>query len=98
MKMMDMVNILKERYNFTNITEIDGAYYMSNDEFYISFIDPHSGTDFLYCLRADFPQTFDRWSSSLFEELFDAKDFDAVVKELHEFYENREEIIKEELA
>lgn len=98
MKMIDMVNTIKEKYNFTNIEEIDGAYYFSNDDFYISFIDPHSGTDYLYCLRADFPKTFDRWSNSLFEELFDEKDFDTVVNELHEFYENREEIIKEELA
>lgn len=98
MSILDMVNTIKETYNFKDIEEIDGAYYFSNNDFYISLIDPHSGTDYLYCLRADFPQTFDRWSSSLFEELFDVKDFDTVIHEIHEFYENREEIIKEELA
>ena len=48
-------------------------------------------------MRADFPETFDRWSVSLFEELFEINEFDKVVRKLEEFIGDKDNIVKEEM-
>ena len=65
----------------------------------ISLIAPHSGTNYKWMLRADYDETFDRWSVCLFEEYFsNSEEFKEVLKKLYEFIDNRKENIKEELS
>jgi len=76
---------------------VDDVYACKNNTLLIQFIYPHSGTDYKYCLRADFPETFDRWSVCLFEELFNHDEFNEVVRKLDEFVRDRDNIIKKEM-
>jgi len=69
----------------------------NNENLLINFIEPHSGTKWKYCLRADFPETFDRWSVALFEEDFKIDEFEKVVKKLEDFVNDKDNIVKEEM-
>jgi len=92
-----MLNKLIQQFNLQLVWEIDGAYVYNNENLLINFIELHSGTDWKYCLRADFPETFDRWSVALFEELFEINEFDEIVRKLEEFVNDKDDIVKEEM-
>jgi len=77
--------------------DVDGTYVYNNENLLINFIEPHSDTHWKYCLRADFPETFDRWSVALFEEDYEIDEFDEVVGKLKEFVSDKENIIKREM-
>jgi len=91
-----MLNKLIQQFNLQLVWEIDGAYVYNNENLLVNFIEPHSGTDWKYCLRADFPETFDRWSIALFDELFEINEFDEIVRKLEEFIGDKNNIVKEE--
>jgi len=95
---MDYLEHLKQLYILSLEWEVDGVSVWSGNGFYINFIQPHSGTDWLYCIRADFPETLDRWSVCLFEESFDTVDsFNSVLVKLNNFIQSKAEIVAEEL-
>ena len=75
-----MLNKLIQQFNLQLVWEIDGAYVYNNENLLINFIELHSGTDWKYCLRADFPETFDRWSVALFDEDFKIDEFGVATK------------------
>ncbi|WP_440110230.1 hypothetical protein [Paenibacillus sp. QZ-Y1] len=67
---MDYIKLLSSKYNLILSWSRHGVTVLESDELYIQLIEPHHGTDFQYCLRAEFPETMDRWSVALFEEYF----------------------------
>jgi hypothetical protein len=91
-----MLDKIINEFDLKLVWEVDGVSVWRNDELNIQFINPHSGTKFKYCLRADFPETLDRWSVCLFEEDFEENEFDSTFDKLKDFVKNKNKIIKEE--
>jgi len=67
---MDYIKLLTEKYDLILTWSNYGTAILKGKELYIQLIEPHHGTGFQYCLRADFPETFDRWGVALLEEEF----------------------------
>lgn len=93
----DILSILINRYDLEVSSVVGGSHYLKNEFMYVLLIEPHDYIGYKFLLRADYPETFDRWSVCLFEELFDAGNLSNVLVELDNFVENREENIKLEL-
>lgn len=91
------IEVIKERFDVEIKDEFDGNHYFANKKMLILLVEPHSGTEYKYCLRADFPETFDRWSVCLFDELFSNDEFDNKLLELDSFVKRKELVLKEEL-
>ncbi|MFE6075717.1 hypothetical protein ACFVQB_14690 [Paenibacillus sp. NPDC057886] len=67
---MDYLKILSSKYDMIEEWTRHGVTVLKSSDLYIQLIEPHHGTGFQYCLRAEFPETFDRWSVALLEEEF----------------------------
>ncbi|MBD8839425.1 hypothetical protein IFU39_16555 [Paenibacillus sp. CFBP 13594] len=67
---MDYIKLLSEKYNLVQSWSENGVTVLKGVDLFIQLIEPHHGTGFQYCMKAEFPETFDRWSVALFEEEF----------------------------
>lgn len=67
---MDYLKILSLKYDMIEDWSRHGVTVLKSHDLYIQLIEPYHRTGFQYCLRADFPETFDRWSGALLEEEF----------------------------
>lgn len=87
---MDYIKLLSERYLLNETWSHHGVTILKGEELYLQLIEPHHGTGFLHCMRADFPETFDRWSAAPFEEEFlNDGGFIQVVESLDSFLNNK---------
>jgi hypothetical protein len=92
---MNYIEFLKQTYVLELEWELDGVSVWKGSykgyTFLLNFIFPHEGTDWKWVIRADYPETMDRWANCLFEEEFDQADFYGVVDRLNDFIlsENR---------
>lgn len=98
METKQIIDILIKNFNLGFWEEFEGTHLLSNQILKVMLIEPHEGTDYKFILRADYPETFDRWSVCLYEESFIAEDFSLVLEDFCDFVENREENIEEELG
>ncbi|WP_340032551.1 hypothetical protein NSQ20_11850 [Paenibacillus sp. FSL K6-1122] len=67
---MDYLKILSFKYDMVEDWSRHGVTVLKSSDLYIQLIEPYHRTDFQYCLRADFPETFDRWGVALLVEEF----------------------------
>ena len=92
-----MLNKIMQEFNLKHdwCSDYD-VYVCKNDNLLIQFINPHNGTDWKYCLRADFPETLDRWGVCLFEKSFEYNELDIVIGKLKKFLNDKESIVKKQ--
>lgn len=84
--MIFIERLLKTIDGLSLVEEIDGNYYMRANNLILCLIEPHSGTDYKYCLRADYKEIFDKWGNSPLEEFFiDDESFNNTLLTLNEF-------------
>ncbi|WP_124115412.1 hypothetical protein [Paenibacillus xylanexedens] len=87
---MDYIKLLSEKHNLVQSWSEYGVTVLKGNELYVQLIEPHQGTGFQYCLRADFPETFDRWSVSMFEtEFINDGGFLQALETLNEFIKDK---------
>ncbi|WP_339193959.1 hypothetical protein MKY95_19355 [Paenibacillus sp. FSL P4-0176] len=67
---MDYLKILSSKYGLIEECSSHGVTVLKSSNLYIQLIEPYNRTGFQYRLRADFPETFNRWSMALLEEEF----------------------------
>lgn len=96
---MDYLKILSLKYDMVEDWSRHGVTVLKSSDLYIQLIDPYDRTGFQYCLRADFPETFDRWNSALFEEEFvNDGGFLQVLEALDIFIKDKINIINEVIS
>lgn len=93
-----MIDTLMRNFNLGFWEEFEGTHLLSNNILRVLLIEPHKGTYYKFVLRADYPETFERWSVCLYEESFEASEFNLILEDFCDFVGNREENIKEELS
>lgn len=104
MNAKEIVHVISEEFGIKDYEHFEGNHYMDDDIIKIVLVEPHSGTDDKYMLRADFPETFERWSVCLFEEFFEKDEhknddeFKKVIGELKEFLNEKKKYLEEELS
>ncbi|WP_063563006.1 hypothetical protein [Paenibacillus sp. O199] len=96
---MDYLKILSYKYDMAEDWSRNGVTVLKSSDLYIQLIEPYHRTGFQYCLKADFPETFDRWSVTLLEEEFvNDGGFLQVLEALDTFIKDKINIVKEELS
>ncbi|PIH59129.1 hypothetical protein [Paenibacillus sp. LK1] len=96
---MDYIKLLSSKYNLILSWSRYGVTVLEGDELHIQLIEPHHRTDFQYCMRAEFPETFDRWGVALFEEEFlNDGGFLQAIEALDTFISDKINIVKEKLS
>ena len=89
-----MIDRIATEYNLELSWSVDDHVFVcSNKDLYIQFIKPHDGNDRKYCLRADFPETFDRWGVCLYEDIFEESEFENTLKSLDEFVKSKDSLV-----
>lgn len=80
-----------------NWSDLGSSYIYQSDEISVYFVNPHSGNDYKYLVRADFNEDHDRWVNAYYEEFFDTwkEANDMMIKDLKEMLDNKDNIIKE---
>ncbi|MCP1185044.1 hypothetical protein [Paenibacillus sp. 1781tsa1] len=96
---MDYLKILSSRFNLREEWTRHGITVLKSSELYIQLIEPNHRTGFQYCLRADFPETFNRWALVLFEEEFlNDGGFLQALEALDTFISDKINIVKEKIS
>ena len=77
---------IKNELNCKILWSLDGVFNLENDNLYIQVIYPHSGTEFEYVIRADFKETYCKWSNCFYEATFKENelndDLPGIIKDL----------------
>lgn len=90
---------LRECMGLTLKGSFEGNHYLGNEKegLLAVLIEPHCGTNGRYYLRADFNETFERWSVCMFEEGFVEGEFEDVLIKLKQFVRDKDKYIDEDL-
>lgn len=78
------VNRIKEKLDCKVNWSNYGVTALESDNLYIQVICPHEGTDYKYVIRADFKETYCKWSNAFYEAEISNLDeeFELVLKDL----------------
>jgi hypothetical protein len=91
-----LVTFLNQVYD---IKEVPGVHtfqkVLVSPSFMVDLTPPTDGTEGVYKIRADFPDTFTSWGNALFQDTFTEVDAMATLYSLLKFFTNRYEIIKQ---
>lgn len=85
-----MLEKLILEFNLFEEWKIDEVRTYTGCRILVQFIEPHEGTDWKYCIRAEHSEEFDRWSVVQFEEFFESDDGFELVFELLKQFQNGE--------
>ncbi|WP_145413361.1 hypothetical protein [Paenibacillus xylanexedens] len=67
---MDYIKLLSERFKLSHEWTEGGITVLRGDSLYLQITEPNQGTDFHYCILAEFPRNFQGWNKARFEERF----------------------------
>lgn len=94
---MNLIGLLKEKFNLKQDWEIDGVGVYSNEEILLQCIEPHKGTEWKTLIRADYRETFDRWSVAWYDKyinnIYDAKEIEECLNDIDLILKNKNKVL-----
>ncbi|MEG1310501.1 MAG: hypothetical protein RR942_06440 [Romboutsia sp.] len=90
-----MIEILMKNLNLKLRSQIENQnYYLENDDIYVSVVMPHAGNNFKLLIRADYKETFDRWSNCLYEVWVDNNgDLKAIIDDVNNLVKHKDSLL-----